>query len=89
MCRVCLSEEDTLENPILTPCKCSGSMKFIHVACLVSWFKSKLIQQKTSFVTTYYWQSLECELCKTIYPFEVTSQDGSTKFQVIFYDVPA
>jgi E3 ubiquitin-protein ligase DOA10 len=36
-CRICLDESDTPENPFISPCKCDGSMKFIHLTCLQEW----------------------------------------------------
>ena len=37
-CRICLSEGFlTSENPLLTPCKCDGSMKYVHKNCLQIW----------------------------------------------------
>lgn len=33
ICRICLSELDLEEeevNPIISPCKCNGTMKYIH-----------------------------------------------------------
>tara|TARA_Y100000389_G_scaffold192809_1_gene220740 strand:- start:687 stop:1739 length:1053 start_codon:yes stop_codon:yes gene_type:complete len=35
-CRLCY-EESTQENPFLFPCKCAGTMKFIHEKCLNQW----------------------------------------------------
>lgn len=43
---------------------------------------------KSQFVTTYFWSSLECELCKTQYPFEIESIDQSHMLQIIEYDIP-
>lgn len=35
MCRICFSEEtDPKSNPLISPCKCSGSMGMIHLDCL-------------------------------------------------------
>ena len=34
LCRICYGEEDNEENPLLQPCTCSGSMKYIHLNCL-------------------------------------------------------
>ena len=31
VCRICLEEEQGSENPFITPCKCVGSVKYIHV----------------------------------------------------------
>lgn len=33
-CRICLSKLSTVDNPFISPCKCIGSVKFIHLKCL-------------------------------------------------------
>lgn len=67
-CRICLSETFEADDPFISPCACSGTMKYIHGKCLQLWLKSKL-QTKTTGATTFtYWKTLECELCKTPYP---------------------
>jgi hypothetical protein len=30
VCRICLGEEEETTNPLISPCKCAGSMRFIH-----------------------------------------------------------
>ncbi|MBM3456640.1 MAG: hypothetical protein FJX80_16150 [Bacteroidetes bacterium] len=30
-CRICLSEDNDEENPLVSPCGCIGSVEFIHV----------------------------------------------------------
>ena len=40
-CRICLEDEEESGNPFITPCKCTGSMKFIHLKCLREWTDSK------------------------------------------------
>lgn len=34
VCRICLSKMASLANPLVSPCKCSGTMKFLHLKCL-------------------------------------------------------
>lgn len=45
VCRICLDDEDTTtagaENPFITPCGCTGSMRFIHVSCVREWLDGK------------------------------------------------
>lgn len=43
VCRICLDEEEDIScgNPFITPCKCTGSMKYIHLKCLREWTDSK------------------------------------------------
>ncbi|ORX87349.1 hypothetical protein K493DRAFT_291014 [Basidiobolus meristosporus CBS 931.73] len=55
ICRVCRSE-GTPEDPLFYPCKCSGSIKFVHQDCLIQW----LSHSKKKY----------CELCK--HPFTFT-----------------
>jgi hypothetical protein len=33
-CRYCLREDDTPKEPLISPCLCDGSMKFVHLGCL-------------------------------------------------------
>lgn len=54
-CRICRGE-GTPEEQLFYPCKCSGSIKFVHQACLVEWLSHS--------------QKKHCELCKT--PFHFT-----------------
>lgn len=52
-------------NPLITPCKCTGSMRYIHVQCVREWLDSKKQQQQLDGVYSYYWEELSCELCKS------------------------
>ena len=35
-CRICRGEA-TAQQPLCHPCKCSGSMRWVHQACLLQW----------------------------------------------------
>ncbi|XP_056291178.1 E3 ubiquitin-protein ligase MARCH8 isoform X2 [Pseudoliparis swirei] len=48
-CRICHCEGDE-ESPLITPCHCTGSLRFVHQACLQQWIKSS--------------DTRCCELCK-------------------------
>ncbi|XP_074238204.1 E3 ubiquitin-protein ligase MARCHF8 isoform X2 [Saimiri boliviensis] len=48
-CRICHCEGDD-ESPLITPCRCTGSLHFVHQACLQQWIKSS--------------DTRCCELCK-------------------------
>ncbi|XP_033149612.1 uncharacterized protein LOC108600995 [Drosophila busckii] len=52
ICRICHCESDP-QNPLLTPCYCSGSLKYVHQACLQQWLTASATNS--------------CELCK--FPF--------------------
>ncbi|KAL4978622.1 hypothetical protein BDW66DRAFT_130012 [Aspergillus desertorum] len=54
-CRICRGE-GTEQDELYYPCKCSGSIRFVHQPCLVQWLAHS--------------QKKHCELCKT--PFHFT-----------------
>ncbi|KAF1835634.1 RING finger membrane protein [Decorospora gaudefroyi] len=53
-CRICRGE-GTAEEPLFYPCKCSGSIKYVHQECLMEWLSHT--------------QKKHCELCKTSFRF--------------------
>ena len=53
-CRICRGE-GTPEEPLFFPCKCSGSIKYVHQECLMEWLSHT--------------QKKHCELCKTSFRF--------------------
>ncbi|XP_060677346.1 nascent polypeptide-associated complex subunit alpha, muscle-specific form-like [Hemiscyllium ocellatum] len=58
LCRICLIPGGTPLNPLLEPCKCVGSLQFVHHDCLKKWLQAKIISgADLAAVTT-------CELCK-------------------------
>jgi len=34
VCRICYGKDTSVENPLICPCICKGSMKYIHFQCL-------------------------------------------------------
>lgn len=54
-CRICRGEGSE-DDQLFYPCRCSGSIKFVHQSCLVEWLSHS--------------QKKYCELCKT--PFRFT-----------------
>lgn len=54
-CRICRGE-GSQDEPLFYPCKCSGSIKYVHQNCLMEWLSHS--------------QKKHCELCKT--PFRFT-----------------
>ncbi|VDN59898.1 unnamed protein product [Dracunculus medinensis] len=38
-CRICHLIDNAPCNPMITPCRCSGTMQFVHIACLVHWLE--------------------------------------------------
>ncbi|KAH3920247.1 hypothetical protein HBH56_001920 [Parastagonospora nodorum] len=53
-CRICRGE-GSVDEPLFYPCKCSGSIKYVHQECLMEWLSHT--------------QKKHCELCKTSFRF--------------------
>ncbi|VVC92886.1 unnamed protein product [Leptidea sinapis] len=49
ICRICHCESE-IHNPLLAPCYCSGSLKYVHQSCLQQWLTAS--------------ETRSCELCK-------------------------
>ena len=69
-CRICFCEGSFEgKNPLISPCKCTGSVSYIHLICLRKWLTSKVTKRSLSDnIYCYEFISLECEICKTIIP---------------------
>lgn len=65
MCRICFSDEFEKDNPLISPCKCSGSMSHVHIKCLRQWLSRNENKKIGVHVTTYVWKAFHCELCKS------------------------
>lgn len=75
VCRICYDSGET-ENPLIAPCKCSGSMQYVHLQCLRKWMDGRLsvntnTQDQGTTTVSYFWRNLDCELCKLSYPTTV------------------
>ena len=71
LCRICYGEEDDpKENPIVQPCHCSGSCKYIHLKCLKHWIMTKSCVKidDSEYCSVYIFSETECELCKAKLP---------------------
>lgn len=52
-CRICLGESDLIDNRLITPCKCDGTMKYIHYRCLKEWLRSKILTHTNQNIIIY------------------------------------
>jgi hypothetical protein len=70
LCKICYMEEDDEENPLVRPCTCSGSLKYIHLKCLKHWINTRSFDKVDSsgICTIYIVNPAECEICKTKFP---------------------
>ena len=94
VCRICYESGET-GNPLISPCKCSGSMQYIHLKCLRRWMDGRLStngdagSQEINGATTisYFWRNLDCELCKLSYPTSVECPSQTNPSGVEFVDL--
>jgi len=56
LCRFCF-EPDTTPTSLVSPCRCSGSSKYVHKACLLRWQETTQIKRHKT----------HCQQCQTEY----------------------
>ncbi|XP_034073872.1 uncharacterized protein LOC117547350 [Gymnodraco acuticeps] len=57
-CRICHGVNTSPENPLVSPCKCRGSVRHLHLECLKQWTRSRIETGTGPYTVT------TCELCK-------------------------
>ncbi|KAG9477233.1 hypothetical protein GDO78_002560 [Eleutherodactylus coqui] len=58
LCRICQTGVSSPTNPFIEPCKCSGSLQYVHQDCMKKWLHAKISSGSSlEMITT-------CELCK-------------------------
>ena len=102
VCRICYDSGEA-ENPLITPCKCAGSMQYVHLKCLRKWMDGRLSVNNASSdsqaspeaagatTVSYFWRNLDCELCKVSYPtsVECPSRSRSNEVELVdLYELP-
>jgi len=69
-CRICLDETG---NDFIVPCKCMGSLKYVHRSCLDKW-RSIDVSQKRFY---------KCDICLTDFKFDIFQE--KQKLVLLFY----
>tara|TARA_B110001452_G_C15202619_1_gene417285 strand:+ start:136 stop:1236 length:1101 start_codon:yes stop_codon:yes gene_type:complete len=69
MCRICLETDAPDDDPLIAPCRCSGSMKWVHRKCLNEWRAQE--QVPLSFT--------HCPQCKFQYRTELDEGEKTFK----------
>jgi hypothetical protein len=72
ICYMCFDEEDTEDNPMITPCKCSGDTKYVHVECLRKWHTAEADNQ-ICFLSSV---DATCSVCKSSFKSDFKLRDG-------------
>ena len=71
-CYMCFDDEDTSENPMITPCKCLGDTRYVHVNCLRKWHTAEADNQ-ICFLSSV---DATCSVCKTSFRSDFKLKDG-------------
>lgn len=80
LCRICLLEGSTEDDPLIRPCQCKGSIEYVHLGCLRHWIRGRLNLSDTQ-EGSYFYRPLPCELCRTAYPAYVSM--GRTRMPLV------
>lgn len=76
-CRICLDCTNDVQNPILQICKCSGSMKYVHLDCIRKWVDNKILKVSSVNLLSFYHKSLTCEVCHAQIPSDILNNKRS------------
>lgn len=68
-CRICHSAEELSDDPLVAPCRCSGSLRYVHNSCQRAWLRA---QRGPSDYT--------CELCRSRLRWGLTM---ATRFELV------
>ena len=62
-CKICFETSNTIDNKLIHPCKCDGSIKFVHQKCILKWLNQTNDSKKV------------CEICK--YEYKLKKQHNN------------
>jgi len=85
-CKFCFQEEQTQDNPLISPCDCIGSSSLVHYICLKTWLARKEVVRFNSDdqVITYSWKAFHCEICKAKYREQMKNPLSSDEPVLLF-----
>lgn len=72
VCYMCFDDEDSDENPLISPCKCRGDTRYVHVGCLRKWHTAEADNQ-ICFLSSV---DATCSVCKTTFKSDFKLKDG-------------
>ena len=68
-CRICLETDETPDDVLIAPCRCSGTMKYVHRKCLQEWRAQEQVPMAFS----------HCPQCKFQYVTELNEGEQKMK----------
>jgi len=76
-CRYCLSDENP--DQLVDPCKCEGSMRYVHQKCLEGWIVNGNRYITSNIEGNIKVYLLKCEICKYQMKYQIKYQNGILK----------
>ncbi|XP_068438739.1 uncharacterized protein [Clinocottus analis] len=67
ICRICHDTDNSTTDPLVSPCLCRGSLRFMHIGCLKIWTKVR-IERGLSLTSIKC-----CELCRGFMSLDATT----------------
>ena len=90
-CRICYGDDSTEDNPLIYPCICKNTTKYIHYECLRKWLKSKIEEDMSMDsengeieVISYNRKDISCEICKEDLPDYI--KYNKRTYNISFYE---
>lgn len=71
-CYMCFDEEDSPDDPLVSPCKCLGSTRYVHLECLRKWHAPDA-ENRVCFLSSV---DATCSVCKTTFRSDFKLKDG-------------
>ena len=79
LCRICYTSslDGPDPSPLISPCNCTGSLKYVHLRCLQQWLMQKvqITKNAKNSCIKYTLNPVQCEICKTFLP-DFYKKDG-------------
>jgi len=72
VCYMCFDDENSSDNPLITPCKCRGDTRYVHVNCLRKWHTAEADNQ-ICFLSSV---DATCSVCKSTFKSDFRLKDG-------------
>ena len=85
LCRVCYSDEKAVDSPLISPCKCNGGLKYIHLSCLRNWIEARAIlktNESNDECLKYEINQVNCEICQEPYPDYIYIKEKDNFYEI-------
>lgn len=79
-CRICLTEGDSEDDPLICPCECKGSIKYAHFLCLQKWVCGRTDMEQEARTGAVFIRDMCCELCKAEFPRSIKKNNRVMHF---------